>query len=167
VRDRPGWDPINHVRDGRSDSGVLPRTVLRALREPTERCPGLEKAIVYIAASGYTDDTAEVSFSAVLHPFGVGTTERLQADNVASLRVADDRTHQIWMADATNPVGYSTALEAIPGGASQVDTLTIEDGHAWGTATFIEREAVFDAWSTHGPLPAPVPGSFDIRCPGS
>jgi hypothetical protein len=117
-------------------------------------------------AFGSVDGTFEVSFSADLHPFGVGTTARVASPTAASVLVHDDIGRQIWMADATNPVGMEAAIEAIPGGSSQIDTLSIEGSHAWGTATFIERQAVTKAWSTHGPLPPSVPGTFDIQCAG-
>jgi hypothetical protein len=83
---------------------------------------------------------------------------------VAAIQVRDGASGQIWMADPTDTGGFNAAIEAIPGGASQIDSLTIEGSHAFGTATFIERNAVFDAWSNNTPLPASVPGSFDIEC---
>ncbi len=119
-----------------------------------------------LTAYGTVDDTYEVTFSAGLHPYGVGTTQRLSGPAPAAIQVMDDASHEVWMADPTNPVGMEAAIEAIPGGASQVDSLTIDGSHAWGTATFIERQAVRKAWGTHGPLPDPVPGTFDIRCAG-
>ena len=95
-----------------------------------------------LTAYGSVDDAYEVTFTAGLHPYGVGTTQRLSGPAPAAIQVMDDANHEVWMADPTNPVGMEAAIEAIPGGASQVDSLTIEGSHAWGTATFIERQAV-------------------------
>ena len=55
-------------------------------------------------------------------------------------------------------------LAAIPDGASQIDEVTITADGAFGTATFIETNAVYRAWDTGGALPAPEPGTFEIRC---
>jgi hypothetical protein len=117
-----------------------------------------------VVASGWVDGVFDITFSAFLRPSGVGTGARLRADNVASIQVNDGVSHQVWMADPTDPAGLNAAIEAIPGGSSQIDTLEIEGSHAWGTATFIDVSAVEKAWSTHGPLPAPLTGSFDVQC---
>ena len=76
-----------------------------------------------VAASGSVDGAYEVTFSAILHPFGVGVSQRLVADNLARIQVNDDINHLIWIADPLNPEGYNAAIEAIPGGSSQIDTL--------------------------------------------
>jgi len=115
-----------------------------------------------LTAGGTVDGALEVWFSAQLTPVGIGTGERLVVGNLARIQVKDGLTHQTWAAD---PLDSTTAAyAAIPGGSSQIDSLTIEGSHAWGTATFIEMGAVYKAWSDHIPLPSPVTGSFDIEC---
>jgi len=115
-----------------------------------------------LTAGGTVDGALEVWLSAQLTPGGIGTGERLVVGNLARIQVKDGLTHQTWAAD---PLDSTTAAyAAIPGGSSQIDSLTIEGSHAWGTATFIEMGAVYKAWSDHIPLPSPVTGSFDIEC---
>jgi hypothetical protein len=78
------------------------------------------------------------------------------------LEVSDPDSGQSWLAAAER--SHMTILHEVPDGHSQVDELTIEDGRAWGTATFIDTTAFKKAWSTNGAYPNPVTGSFEVRC---
>jgi hypothetical protein len=78
------------------------------------------------------------------------------------LEVNDPASGRNWMAAAER--SHMTTLHLVPVGHSQVDELTIEDGRAWGTATFIETNAFIEADWTNSPYPNPVTGSFEIRC---
>ena len=115
----------------------------------------------FIITSGYVDgDFEATSFSAHIEPDGEDVEGLF---SVHGITVQDPETRREFMADDLQyPSLYW--LAAIPEGGSQIDEVTIEGGHAWGTATFIDVEAMHQAWLNNGPLPAPVTGSFDIRC---
>lgn len=96
-------------------------------------------------------------------PEGVTFSASLVADG-GEMTVDDDPSDQRWSAIADRD--NLTDLHLLPLGHSQIDTITIQDGRAWGTATFIDTNMVYQWVRANGPAPTPVPGSFDIRCGG-
>ena len=115
----------------------------------------------YLLTTGYVDgDTSSTSFTAHLEPEGRDVENLF---SVHFVTVTDPASGLSWMADDLE-FPMTMAMAAIPDGASQIDEVTITDDGAFGTATFIELGAVHDAWDTGGPLPAPEPGTFEIRC---
>jgi hypothetical protein len=96
-------------------------------------------------------------------PEGVTFSASLVADG-GSITVDDDISDQNWTAIADR--AHITLLHLVPMGHSQIDTITIQDGRAWGTATFVDTGEVYRWARANGPPPVPVAGSFDIRCGG-
>lgn len=97
---------------------------------------------------------------------GDGFSAQLDASG-GVISVRDARTGADWhaIADRENV----TVLHLLPAGSSQIDTITIEDGHATGLATFIDANAAVAAWRANWEAPAwpdSVPGTFDILCGG-
>ncbi len=114
-----------------------------------------------LIATGFVGgDPNAATFTAHLEPAG-HDVEGLASVHFVTLR--DPSTDRSWMADHLE-FPMEAALEAIPDGFSQIDSVKIEDGYAYGRATFIELGAVRDAWETGGALPAPEPGTFEIWC---
>jgi hypothetical protein len=105
---------------------------------------------VAIVAGDYRDDGAE--FGATLDPSG------------GSLSVSDDQLGVKWEALADRE--GTTVLHLLPLGSSQIDTITIEDGRAWGQATFIDTNAAVRTWQNNQDWPPSLPGTFDILCGG-
>lgn len=115
-----------------------------------------------LQVAGKVDDAYSVSFSADLFPGGEDVRGLF---SVHGITVDDDVNGREFMADELE-FPMSKPLESIPPGGSQIDSLTIEDDRAWGTATFIDVQALRDAWLNNGPMPGSVSGEFDIRCGG-
>ena len=84
-------------------------------------------------------------------------------DGGGNLTVDDSEGGQSWMA-AADRAGM-TVLHLVPDGQSQIDSVSIDGRVINGTATFIETKAFSVAWSNNSTYPAPVTGSFEIRCP--
>lgn len=94
----------------------------------------------------------ETRFSAILIPDGV---------HLSRLSLSDHPTGEEWVAE--NERELVPVLYMLPVGLSQVDTIILENGHAWGQATFIEYNAASWEWRTNPPS---VAGTFDIVCGG-
>jgi hypothetical protein len=115
-----------------------------------------------IQVGGKVDDAYSVSFSADIYPDGEDVEGLF---SVHGITVDDDVNGQEWMADDLE-FPLSIALAEIPDGWSQIDSVTLDDRGARGTATFIDVHAVQEAWLNNGAMPGPVAGEFDIRCGG-
>ncbi|MEZ4503098.1 MAG: hypothetical protein R3C39_10775 [Dehalococcoidia bacterium] len=114
-----------------------------------------------LVAAGFVDgDFSATSFSADLEPGGRDVEGLF---SVHGITVKDEETGAEWMADELEFPSLEW-LADIPPGGSQIDSITIEDGHAYGTATFYDVEAAHRAWLNKTEPPAPVPGTFDIQC---
>ena len=94
---------------------------------------------------------------------GVTFSADVRADGSGYLDVNDYPNDQRWMAAADRE--DMTVLHLVPDGQSQIDSISFEGRVVSGEATFIDASAFEDAWLYNSPFPAPVTGSFEIRCP--
>ena len=114
-----------------------------------------------LVTAGFVDgDLGGTSFSAHLEPAGHDVEGLFSVHGVT---VQDQETGADWMADDLEFPSLQW-LADIPAGGSQIDSITIAGGHAFGTATFIDVNAARLAWSNNTAPPNPVGGSFDIQC---
>lgn len=119
--------------------------------------PGFPGCIVAgdtVIVSGAVDgDLNRTTFNAELHRDGRGL-----------IHVEDNDSGDLkrWLAAADR--SGMTVLHEIPDGDSQIDEMTFEGTIISGTGTFIDGHAYLGAWRTDGDFPAPVGGSFEIRC---
>lgn len=105
-------------------------------------------------------DFNEAMLSADIYPSG---HDQEGLFSVNYVNVEDPATGSSWMADVLE-YPLEVSLGAIPAGASQIDSVTVADGYAVGIATFIETNAVRDAYTAGEDLPASVAGTFEINC---
>ncbi len=106
-----------------------------------------------VVTAGTVDGDFEgVTFSAELRPDG------------GRLDVMDHPAGLGWMANDDRE--NMTVFHLVPPGDSQIDEITFDGNRIWGTATFIETTAFFQAWHSQTAFPGPVSGTFEIRCPG-
>ncbi len=94
---------------------------------------------------------------------GVTFSADVRSDGSGYLDVNDYPNDQFWMAAADRE--NMTVLHLVPDGQSQIDSISFDGRVVSGEATFIDARAFEDAWLTNGAYPAPVTGSFEIRCP--
>jgi len=114
-----------------------------------------------LIAGGLVDgDEDKARFAAHIEPDGHDVENLF---SVHFVTVFDPATGESWAADELE-FPMDMALAALPPGSSQIDSVTVENGTARGTATFIDTAAVNEAWLNNTAYPTPVQGTFAIRC---
>ena len=101
-----------------------------------------------VGGSGKSTDGSDITLDIEIQPEDIGPS---------SVRVQDDRTDK--RVDWEANVELMNVLNGVSAGQSQVDSFSIGDGAAGGTATFIDSFAIL-----LGENPEPVKGSFSINC---
>lgn len=104
-------------------------------------------------AIGFTSDDMGGSFQMLLTP---ENRDELGME-APHLSVDDEENGFDWMA---NP---ESGLELVEPGMSQIDSFQVSGNTVTGTATFIDRNAVFAAMGG-AEMPDPVSGTFQVTC---
>lgn len=154
-------DPDDDDSDG-SETDLGPATAVVTVGSETYEFTGLT-CVTYddnsrLTAAGSTSDGA-TSMNADIFPGGVDQ-EGLFSVHYVNVRNTEEGFN--WSADVHDYPSLDE--ETIPEGGSQIDSVTIDGGYAVGTATFIDLEAVTEAYRADEPVPESRTGSFEINC---
>lgn len=154
-------DSADEGSDG-SETDLDPATAVVRVGSETYEFVGLT-CITYednsrLTAGGSSSDGA-TSMNADIFP---GGTDQEGLFSVHYVNVRNTEEGFSWSADVHDYPSLDE--ETIPEGGSQIDSVTIDGGHAVGTATFIDLEAVTEAYRAGDPVPGSMTGSFEINC---